>query len=150
MEQCFVIITSELIDPEEAVSILTDPEVYDRIKDDEFPEEPPTDRNVWPPPESIYYGGFVDGELASVSIVHPTENGGQFHFQVLKPYREHKRELLRQALEYYRDWNLWCEIPDLYPGVLKLAKEFGFREVEVLSDHYVKNGQRYDSRILEL
>lgn len=143
-------ITSELIDIEEAVSILTDPEVYERIRDDEFPEEPPKDRNVWPPPESIYYGGFVDGELASVSIVHPMENGDQFHFQVLKPYREHKRELLRQALAYYSDRKLWCEIPDPYSSVLKLAKEFGFREVEVRPGAHLKNGQRYDSRILEL
>lgn len=142
-----MIITSELIDPEEASIVLEDPEVYERIRDDRCPTDP-ADMD-WPR-DATYLGGFVDAELASVSITHRTPRGDKFHFQVLKSYREHKRELLRQALEYYRGLDLYCEVPDLYPQVYNLAIEFGFHEVEVLRDHYVKNGQRYDSRILEL
>lgn len=139
-------ITSELIDPDEAGEVLNDPEVYDRIVDDYCPE-----RIEWPS-YCTYLGGYVDQDLASVSIVHETERGYQFHFQVLQEYRDHKQELLRQALEYYLPVckSLWCEIPDLYPGVYKLAREFGFREVEVKPDHFLKNGQRYDCRVLEL
>lgn len=139
-------ITSELIDPEEAAEVLNDPEIYERIVDDSCP-----DHIEWPS-YCTYLGGYVGHGLASVSIVHETERGYQFHFQVLRPYRAHKDELLRQALEYYLPVckSLWCEIPDLYPQVLRLAKAFGFREVDVLPDHHLKDGQRYDSRILEL
>lgn len=136
-------ITSELIDPEEAANVLDEPEIFDRITDDTCPEA-----IEWPD-TCTYYGGYVDGELASVSVVHETERGRQFHFQVLRPFREYKDELATQALDYF-GVPLWCEIPDLYPQVYKIARRFGFREVEVMKDHYLKNGERYDSRILEL
>lgn len=139
-------ITTELIDPEEASEVLDDPRIFEVITDDHCP-----DKIEWPS-DCTYIGGYVNREIASVCIAHHTERGYQYHVQILPEYREHKDELLEQALEMALDMygTLWCEIPDLYPNVLKVAKDFGFREVETLKDNYLKNGVLYDSRILEI
>lgn len=145
-----MIVTTELVDPEEASEVINHPAIYDLLVDDTAHDR--FQGRIELPDDAIYAGGFVDKELASVSIAHLTERGHQYHFQCLPEYREHKYELGQQGMELIVPMceNVWCEIPDLYPEVYHFARKFGFREVEILKDHYVKNGERYDSRIMEL
>jgi hypothetical protein len=61
----------------DAAIVLLDPEIYDRISDDNSPT-----REEWELPDIDYWGGFIDGALASVHIEHDFRDGKKIHFQV--------------------------------------------------------------------
>lgn len=137
-------ITTEIIDPEEAAEVLNDPWVYDRITHDDSPasvDEYPSD--------AFYVGGYVNRRLVAVSIVHLFELGYKFHYQVLKAYIRYARFLLDEALQIILPIfkRLYCEIPSCYRSVINFARKSGFRPVEVRGS-FVKNGHAYDRHLM--
>lgn len=128
---------------EEIKSILTDPEIYDRITDDDCPSR--EDYEFSDPFGSQYFGGYVDGRLIGVVIHHD----GEIHVNILKDFRrEHKSELLREALKRIDRDEVRAEIPSLFPSIIQFAKDEGFREERIVKDGYRKNGKTYDTLIM--
>ncbi len=120
--------------------VVYDPEIYDRISDD---NSPPLEAF-----QMVYLGtmitGYVNGEVASLFHVV----SGKLHYMVLKPYRRHARALLRQAFELYPH-PVWCSIPALYMEVINFALNFGFRRFAIEEKGHKKNGEFYDCHLLE-
>lgn len=140
-------ITTEIIDPEEASEVLNDPWIYDRITSDNSPnsvDEYPSD--------AFYVGGYVNRKLVAVSIVHLFEMGYKFHYQVLSAYRKYARFLLDEALDIILPIfkRLYCEIPSCYQSVINFARKSGFREVSVDKNAFLKNGHKYDRYLMVL
>ena len=104
-----------LITTREAERIIFDPWVYNRISDDscynaEIPDIP-------------YTGGFLDGKLVSVFITIPFKDGFKAHFQVLKDYKKHARELAGLFLKD-APRPLYAFIPSLYHPYINFCKKF--------------------------
>ena len=104
------------------------------------------------PQDWVYIGGYLNGKLIAVSMVHLFEKGYKFHYQVLKSYRVYARIMLNQALGVImpRCKKIYCEIPDLYQSVINFAKKAGFREVSKNESSILKNGQLYDRHLMVL
>lgn len=131
----------ETIDEEEIKSILLDDEIYDRITDDFCPDK--EDYVLYK--QAKFIGGYVDGKIVGLVIHHDRE----IHMQVLKQFRrEHKRDLLHQAIELIDDDRIYAEIPALFPSVIEFAKQEGFKEDKIIKDCYLKNGKTYDTHIM--
>lgn len=126
----------------EALTILKDPEIYDRITDDNCPT---LQDFVLPDRVRVHYiGGYVGGTLAALSVIH---HDNKFHFMVLEPYRRHARELLKQSLSLW-PVKVWCEIPACYRTVINFARRNGFVELGIIPKAHRKNGQIYDIHIM--
>lgn len=138
-------ISTEIIDPDEASEVLNDPWVYDRITDDHCPE-----KMKEYPSDAFYVGGYINHKLVAVSIVHLFELGYKFHYQVLKAYRKYARFLMDESLEIILPIfkKLYCEIPSCYPSVINFAKKSGFREIEVKDNSHLKNGQYFNCHLM--
>lgn len=116
--------------------IIFDKEIYDRISDDKSP-----DREDFQIPRNnvSYIGGYVDGIIVSLFIVH----GKKLHFMVLKKFRVYANELLKASFALWPR-NVYVEIPTLYRSVINFAKNFGFKEIGVDKKSHLKNGKLYD------
>lgn len=133
----------EVTDPGEITSILTDQEIYDRIADDNCP--PREQFKLHDPFGSQYFGGYADGKLIGLIIHHD----GKIHVNILKDFRKaHKREFLRSVLSRIESGRIWCEIPGLFPQIVRFAEDEGFREEKIIKDKYVKNGKHYDTHVM--
>jgi hypothetical protein len=142
MTDPFVKMHISRIDKVDAAMVLLNPEIYDRISDDNSPP-----REEWELPDIDYWGGYIDGALASVNIEHDFRDGKKIHFQVLKPYRWAARELLNASLPEGR---LYCQIPTCFMTTINFAKNQGFEVIEVSPRVYPKYGQLHDRILLRL
>ena len=117
--------------------ILLDDDIHDRITDDNCP-----DRGDFQIPFKgcIYIGGYIEGHIASLFIVH---NDNKMHFMVIKQHRRHAKELLAASFKMWPH-DVYVEIPVLYRSVINFAKNFGFVEMEIKKDDHLKNGKTYD------
>lgn len=120
----------------EIKQVLLDEEIYDRITDDNSPLR----EDYELPKEYInYIGGYVHGEIASLFIVHEK----RMHFMVLKKYRKHARELLKESFKLWPR-SVYVVIPTLHKSVINFAKKFGFKHMGIEKDSHIKNGKLYD------
>ena len=124
-------ITVKLITKEMAEAIVKDPEIYNRISDDNCP---PSSDFVMPDME--YIGGFIDGKLVSVYM-----ETDLVHFQVLKVYRRYARELFKKSI---KKGVKIVEIPVLYRSVINFVRKTGFTLESIIKSGYQKNGINYD------
>lgn len=131
----------KVTDPEEIKTILTDPEIYDRITDDKCPSR---DKYVFNDAGAEFYGGYLGDKLIGIVIDHD----GQIHVNILKDYRQHKREFLRAVLSRIDRDRIFAKVPSLFPSIIQWAKEEGFKEERVIKDGYLKNGKSYDTHIM--
>lgn len=134
-------ITAHLCDIEDVKTVIYDDEIYDRVTDDNCPS-----KEYFELPESGYIsvGGYVDGIIASMFIVHDNK----MHFMVLKPYREYAGKLLKESFKVY-PFNVYVEIPSCYMEVINFAKNYGFEEVKITENAHKKNGKFYSVYTLE-
>ena len=132
----------KLIDRMEASKVLFDPDIYDRATDDHSP--PMHDFEM---PDIEYMGGYVDGDLASLNIEHPFQDGTKIHFNVLKPYRWAARELLDLTLEGINP-PIYAEIPECFKSTINFAKNAGFKVMRVKQRAYLKNGELHDRYLM--
>jgi len=99
-------------------------------------------------PDLDYIGGYIDGEIASLYIDHPSVFGRLAHFQVLKDYRKHSRELFKLSVTGRTP--VYVKIPVLYKEVINFAKHMGFRETQTISSGFLKHGIHYDQKVMVL
>jgi len=130
-------LTVKLISKEMAEPIIKDPEIYDRITDDNCPS-----KELFIMPDIEYVGGFIDKKLVSVYMETP-----KVHFQVLKDYRRYARELFIKSMG---KGEKTVEIPVLYQSVINFVKKTGFKVQTVIKSNYQKNGNYYDICRLKL
>jgi hypothetical protein len=87
-----------------------------------------------------FWGCYLNNKIIALATVG---NGGNFHFEVLKPYRKHAKIALNGFLTVLNR-DLFCEIPLLYKEVINFAKKNGFKEEgEILGRKFTKNGIDY-------
>lgn len=87
-----------------------------------------------------FLGCYLNNKIIALAIV---SNQGNFHFEVLKPYRKYARIALNGFLTVLNR-DLFCEIPTLYREVINFAKNNGFKEEgEILGREFTKNGINY-------
>ena len=124
------------------MEVLRDPEIYDRITDDNCPAL--EDFRMPDGIEATFIAGYAGGNIASLFALH---HDNKFHYMVLKPYRKHARDLLKKSLAL---WGrpVWCEIPACYPEVINFARKSGFYEDKINKDAHMKNGDKYDTHIM--
>lgn len=127
-------------------SIMSHPDIYDRIAEDGTPER----QDFIPDMISFaYLAGVVNAEPIGVFVLHPV-NGvtWECHVQVLPEYRkDYAHEFGEKCVEYC--WELGvsklvAQIPFLYPNVKDFALRQGFELEGINRKSYLKNGQLYD------
>ncbi len=117
--------------------VLFDDEIFSRICDDFCPKEKGFEI---PTKGLIFLGGYINDEIASLFIV----NGNcKMHFMVLKAFRKHARDLLKESFKKYPH-RVWVQIPTLYQEVINFAKKCGFKEVERVQNSHLQNSKYYD------
>lgn len=118
--------------------IFFDDEIYNRIADDTCPAK--EDFNL---SYEIFdfLGCYFNNSIIGLANIEKT---GEFHFQVLKPYRKYAREFLKKSLEIF-DRYLFCQIPTCFRSVINFAKNNGFREVKMTDNkQFIKNNISYN------
>lgn len=133
-------IVARIAPREDIDRVLFDDDIYDRTTDDNCP--PKEDVNI-PYDLALYVGGYVNGRIASLYIVH----GDKMHFMVLKGCRAHARELLEESIRFHPQ-RVYCEIPALYMSVINFAKKNGFTETKINKNKHLKNGKLYNIHTL--
>lgn len=134
-------ITASFCGIEDVNAVIFDDEIYDRIIDDNCPAK---EYFIMPDSGYISVGGYVNGEISSIFIVH----GKKMHFMVLKPYRKHAIELLKESFKIH-PFDVYVEIPSCYIEVVNFAKNFGFKEIKIEESAHKKNGMLYNVHTLE-
>lgn len=87
-----------------------------------------------------FWGCYLNNRIIALATV---SNEGNFHFEVLKPYRKYARIALNGFLTVLNR-DLFCEIPTLYREVINFAKNNRFKEEgEILERKFTKNGIDY-------
>lgn len=119
-----------------------DPELWERTSEDGNPNTGQF------PGNAAYIGGYVDGEIIGLFVLHDSRLGYEAHFQVLKPYRKYARAFIRQALDIC-DCRVVVEIPDIYPEVINFAVKSGFKTIGINPESFKKHGKLHDQHIME-
>ena len=134
-------IVKETKDIEEIKAVLCHPEIYDCISDDTCPHsddfEPPLESNE-------YIAGYHKDEIFAVMVYHYKGDKYYTHIQVLPSHRKERAiDFARMALAFGLSKNvpIYAEIPDIYPNVLKFAKSFGFKVVDIKENQHLKNDE---------
>ena len=119
-----------LDDKEEIKKIICDPEIYERISDN---NSPPANEFDFDLSHGLFIGGYVDNKIIAVSVFTLID-GWRFHPQILKPYRfQYAKEFVKRSLNWF--WNevnadkLAVKIPKKYMGVINFSKKFGFKPI---------------------
>lgn len=128
------------ITKEQAAIVVKDPEIYDRIAKDACPN--PDDFEM---PDIKYLGCYIDDNLAAVFM----DVEERSHFQVLKPYRKHAREIAKLFIDVH-GYPVIGEVPTLYMSYINFLKKLGFELLSIAKSNYTKNGVKYDTHRLIL
>lgn len=142
----------QLADDADIDAVLRHPEIWGRISSDESPKAQDWEISR----RGVYLGGYVDGEVVAIMVFHEVgDSVGKCHIHTIPERRkEIAAEFAQGALEWYWTYfdhdRLLAEIPTLYPDVIGFAKKFGFEEVGIGQDPFLKSGQLYDKVILRL
>ena len=120
---------------------MRDPWIYDRISCDGAPSR---ERLKIPYEKATYIGGFVNGETASLTIVH---HGGKVHFMVLPRFKMFADELWEKSSRLCPK-RMFAIVPSLYGTLLNFAKKHGFKETGMQKQNFLKNGRLYDCHVL--
>ncbi len=125
----------------EDIDLLTfDDEIWQRTTDDNCPnkEEFKKDYDFYNYFE--FWGCYLKNQIIALASV---KSDGNFHFEVLKPYRKFARIALNGFITVLNR-NLFCEIPILYKEVINFAINNGFKQSEIIPDKdFIKNGIKY-------
>lgn len=117
---------------EEIDFITFDPEIWERISDDTLPPKEQFKLSY----EIFEFRGFyIEKKLIALASI---EKDGNFHFEVLKPYRKFSREILRICLSHLEK-SVYCIIPSLHRSVINFAKKNGFKEIGESGKFFIKN-----------
>ena len=124
-----------------SLSIILDPEIYDRISDD---NSPILEECVFPAINAKYIGGFLGDQLIGLYVVHD----GLLHFMVLKNHRKHSRTLLELSHKFHGK-PVRIEVPELYQSVINFSRNNQFNFLFMKKRAHTKNGITYDVQVLE-
>ncbi len=132
------------ITEKEALEIITDPEVYDRISYDGAPKIPSLTNGR-------FVGGFLKRKLFGCVIYYNFEECETCHINVLKNFRGRYGWLFgKKALKYRGGKPLFTMIPACFDDVKKYAESFGFKLFKTVDCSWVKNKTIYSVDIMRL
>lgn len=133
-------------DVEVVRSILTHPDIYDRISED---GALPREDYIPPMIGCAYVLGIVGAEPIGVMIYHPI-NGvtWECHVQVLPEFRRsHAEEFTQKAIAWAWDMGakkIVAQIPVIHPNVRQFALKCGFEDEGINRRSHMKNNQLHD------
>ena len=136
-------IAASVASREDIAKVMFDDEIFERTNGDLTPAVKPCDIFNADLSDYVFIGGYVNGEIASLFIVHK----GVMHFWVLKEFRMLAYDLLDVSFRLWPD-DVTVEIPSLYRSVINFALNYGFIEEDVKPKAFLKNGENYDVHIL--
>jgi len=134
-------ITSKLAKPQEIELVCSDPEIYERYRED---TTPPIEKMFYPD-NWKYMSGYVDGELACVMII---EDNHFLHFNCLKEFRKHSYDLARECLKFH-PYPFYAKVPECCQDVLHFSLNYGCKEIRREKDGFIRDGEAYDNIILK-
>ena len=134
-------ITASFAPIEDVRKLVYDDELYDRITDDNCP---PKEEFEMPSEGYEAVGGYIDGKIVSLFMVHDKK----MHFMVLKPFRKFAGKLWKVSIKFM-PCSGYCEVPALYGSLINFAKKHGFIETGIERLAHKKNGKLYDIHTLE-
>lgn len=125
----------------EDIDIITfDEEIWQRTTDDNCPSKEEFKKNYDFYNYFEYWGCYLNNKIIALASV---KEDGNFHFEVLKPYRKYAKIALNGFLSVLNR-DLFCEISIFYKEVINFAKKNGFAEEgEILGRKFTKNGIDY-------
>ena len=125
----------------EDIDLVTfDDEIWQRSNSDNCPSKEELKANYDFYNYFEFLGCYLNNKIIALATVG---NEGNFHFEVLKPYRKYARIALNGFVTVLNR-DLFCEIPLLYKEVINFAKNNGFKEEgEILGRKFTKNGIDY-------
>lgn len=130
---------------EDIISVLKHPIIYDSITEDGCPKMEEWD---FEPTNEKFLVGKVEDIPMALMIFHPEDLGWFCHVQVVPEYRKFSEEFGEKTLDWFwvhHDVNeLFAEIPDKYPNVVRFAEKNGFKAEKPLDDIYIKDNITYN------
>ena len=133
------------VNAHEAAKVILDPEIYDRITDDNSPQLTELDLAKL---GVDYFGGYVDDKIVAVTTFERFREGVKVHFQVLKDYRHYARDLLEKSLSG-QSGAVYAHIPACFMTTINFAKHQGFKLVNIEPKCYLKYGANHDRHLLK-
>ena len=140
-------------DMEVVKSILTDPEMWARIREDDNELE---DFEVPDNDELLWLGIYTDDGLAGLFFIHNLSlTTIQLHAHILEPFRaKYAKEAGRLVIAYFayemsdRINKLIAEIPVCYPDVYHFSLKNGLKDEGINRASILKNGEFMDQHRL--
>jgi len=132
--------------------VLTDPEMWDRIREDDNELE---NFNVPETDELLWLGVYTD-ELIGLFFIHDMNHTTvQLHAHILEPFRkQYAKEAGRLVIAYFayemsdRINKLVAEIPVCYPDVYHFSLNNGLKDEGINRQSILKNGEYMDQHRL--
>lgn len=120
-------------------AVLCNPVIYDTITDDN--SESFDNIEALTSCGATVLGGYLEGKIIAVAVYHRFKDGNKYHPCVLPEYRrKFARQFVEQSLLIRGTRPLYVEIPEIYPHVIRFAKDFNFEKVDELKEGHTKNG----------
>jgi len=133
--------------------ILTDPEMWDRIREDDNEIEA---LNIPDSDELLWLGVYTDDGLAGLFFIHNLNKTTiQLHAHILEPFRkQYAKEAGKLVITYFayemddRINKLIAEIPVCYPDVYQFSLNNGLKDEGINRNSILKNGEFIDQHRL--
>ena len=145
-------IVERCYDVEVIKALATEPDVYERIREDGWPSSDHYRPDLY---NCIYVVGYVNSDPIGMGIACPINNVTcEGHFAVLPKYREqYASELFSKTIEWIfsKEFSkVVVQIPFLYPDVKRFVEKHGFELEGVNRKSVMKNGEIHDQWYLGL
>ena len=89
-----------------------------------------------------YLGLYLDG-MIGLAVLHPRDDGKEFHMSILKGFRH----LSRQFLTYFAEPVMYANPPKYKKSVINLVKKLGFKSLGDVGV-FTKDGIDYPKELL--
>ena len=139
--------TVKIISPSEAVALMSDPELFDRISDDncQSPE-----LNIEFGERDVIYGCFRDGVLCGVVSYNPESSVTvEVHCNFVKSKRDYALELVKMTVvDLFKTYKSISKVnacvPVCYPDVIGFCFKFGLITEGIDRKSILKGGKLLD------
>ena len=146
-------ILKQITDPELIKSIITDPELWERLKED---GSNPDDYEPAMTEKAIYLGVYVEDLLIGIFSYHKQHNSTiNIHANILQKHRkQYAKEAGRLAITYFAYdthdtiQKLIAEIPVIYKDVYHFSLNNGLIKEGINRKSILKNGELVDTYML--
>ncbi len=124
------------------------PEIWDCISEDGVDKF----NYQLPRKDAFFITTWYNSAIAGIMICYKHKDFFKVHIQIKPEFRKgFSKRIASQSLELLGKITnnpLICEIPLIFPNVIKFSESFGFKEKEVIKKNWTKLGVKWDSIVL--